>query len=74
MQEHHRVADIVDQVGPNWQIEENLSEVAQQMDLAGLKVEKRLQKKGDRTWVDKLDADPVNFVKAVEYRIKKAKN
>ncbi len=70
---HARVADMVAEIGDDWKSDVNLRRLAEWMDSGNLQVDKRWRQTFADTWADKLDLEPGNFVKAIEYRLKQAK-
>ena len=70
---HKWVASKVASLGNDWKNTENLARLAKWMDSEGIPLDKRLRSKGGDSWVDKHEDDLVNFVKAIEYRLQRAK-
>jgi hypothetical protein len=74
LEKHMQVADMVAQLGVDWKDGVNLKRLAEWMDSSEIPVDSRFHKKRVYTWIDKLDIDQVNFIKAIEHRLKLAKN
>lgn len=72
-EEHRRVASIVAKLGREWKGPDSLRSLAEQMDSDGIPLDTRSRTDGAETWMDKLDLGRINFVKAIEYRLKQAK-
>lgn len=73
-EEHRRVASMVESLGGNWRSDpEKLLQLAERMDLEGVPLDKRSRMKGVESWLDKHEGDPVNFIKTIKYRLRRAK-
>jgi len=70
---HKRVASKVASFENDWKSPEKLARLAKWMDSEGIPLDKRLRSRGVDSWVEKLEADPVNFIKAIDYRQRRAK-
>jgi hypothetical protein len=70
---HNRVASIVADLGPGWKQGANLQRLAEWMDSELIAVEARSRKGGIDTWVEKLEVDRGNFIKAIQYCLSRAK-
>jgi hypothetical protein len=72
-EEHKRVASKVASLGNDWKNLENPARLAKWMDSEGIHIDKRSRDGGYDTWAEKCQFDPVNFVKAIEYRLSRAR-
>jgi hypothetical protein len=60
-------------LGDQWKTEANLRRLAEHLDLEEVAIDRRWRKAGNLTWGVKLDTDPENFIKAIDYRLRRAK-
>lgn len=71
---HKTIAYIVESVGSDWSTDPaKLLQVAEQMDDKGIPLDRRSLRDGVESWKDKHDDDRTNFVKVIQYALKKGK-
>jgi hypothetical protein len=71
--EHREVADFVAALGKDWKSDTNLKRLAEWMDSKGFEVDRRFHTDRIHTWADKLEYDSVNFLKAIQFRLRRVK-
>ena len=72
-EDHQRVATMVASLEGDWKSPTNLKRLAEWMDSEHLEVDRRWRNNRIYTWVEKLDFEDDNFVKAIEYRLGQTK-
>lgn len=70
---HNQVAKMVADLGPDWKGETNLKRLAEWMDSRPIALDKRVRDQRFEGWREYLELEPEKFVKAIEYRLTRAK-